>query len=104
MPNHSSDEGAHQEVVDATGAGEPGASKQQVASTEDDPVLSEVVRRLVDALHPERIYLFGSRARGDAHDDSDYDVLLLVHERTGEGTEMESRAYGGLSGGHWPGD
>jgi hypothetical protein len=30
-----------------------------------DPKLAELVRRLADALHPERIYLFGSPARGD---------------------------------------
>jgi predicted nucleotidyltransferase len=39
-----------------------------------------MVDRLVDALHPERIYLFGSRARGDAGPDSDYDLLAVVPE------------------------
>jgi hypothetical protein len=29
-----------------------------------DPVLAEVVRRLVEAYAPERVYLFGSKARG----------------------------------------
>jgi len=43
-----------------------------------DPLLAEVVRRLVDAYAPERIYLFGSRARGDARPDSDYDPLVLL--------------------------
>jgi len=33
---------------------------------------------LVGALHPRRIYLFGSRARGDHRADSDYDVLLIM--------------------------
>lgn len=28
-----------------------------------DPVLAEMVRRLIEALRPDRIYLFGSRAR-----------------------------------------
>jgi predicted nucleotidyltransferase len=37
-----------------------------------------VVRRLVDAYRPERIYLFGSVARGDAGPDSDYDLLVVV--------------------------
>jgi|SRR5579859_763196 len=92
------------ETLDAGGAGEARDPKQEIASSQDDPVLSEVVRRLVQELHPERIYLFGSRARGDAHADSDYDVLLLVHERTGEATEMESRAYGALRGVHRPVD
>ena len=91
-------------MVDAARGGQSGALTQQVASTEGDPVLSEVVRRLVEEFHPQRVYLFGSRARGDAREDSDYDVLLLVHERAGEGTEMESRAYGALSGLHWPVD
>lgn len=44
----------------------------------DDPQLAEVVRRLVEAYQPERIYLFGSRARGDGAPDSDYDLLLVV--------------------------
>lgn len=43
-----------------------------------DPVLAEIVRRLVDAYRPERIYLFGSQARGDAGPDSDYDLLLVA--------------------------
>ncbi len=44
----------------------------------DDPVLAEIVRRLVEAYQPERIYLFGSRARGEAGPDSDYDLLIVV--------------------------
>lgn len=43
-----------------------------------DAVLEEIVRRLVEAYEPERVYLFGSSARGDAGPDSDYDVLLIV--------------------------
>ena len=43
-----------------------------------DPVLAEVVRRLVQAYAPERVYLFGSKARGDAGADSDYDLMLVV--------------------------
>lgn len=43
-----------------------------------DPVLAEIVRRLVDGYDPERVYLFGSAARGEAGADSDYDLLLVV--------------------------
>lgn len=43
-----------------------------------DPALTEIVRRLVEAYRPERVYLFGSVARGDAGPDSDYDLLLIV--------------------------
>ena len=45
-----------------------------------DPVLIEVVRRLVEAYHPLRIYLFGSAARGDAGTDSDYDFMVVVSD------------------------
>lgn len=51
-----------------------------VTAQVDDPRLGEVVRRLVEAYRPERIYLFGSRARGDAAPDSDYDLLLVVSD------------------------
>jgi predicted nucleotidyltransferase len=43
-----------------------------------DAALAEVVRRLVEAYLPERIYLFGSKARGDAGLDSDYDLMVVV--------------------------
>jgi len=43
-----------------------------------DPTLAELLRRLIPAYQPERVYLFGSRARGEAGPDSDYDILLVV--------------------------
>ncbi len=43
-----------------------------------DPALAEIVRRLVEAYRPERIYLFGSVARGEAGPDRDYDLLVIV--------------------------
>ncbi len=46
--------------------------------TAGDPALAEAVRRLVDAYQPERMYLFGSVARGDAGPNSDYDILVIV--------------------------
>ena len=45
---------------------------------QQDGVLGEIVRRLVEAYQPEAIYLFGSKARGDASPDSDYDLLVIV--------------------------
>ena len=32
-----------------------------------DQAIAEITRRLVDYYHPERIYLFGSAARGDGN-------------------------------------
>ncbi len=43
-----------------------------------DPTLAELLHRLVPAYQPERVYLFGSRARGEVGPDSDYDLLLVV--------------------------
>ncbi|BFU89547.1 MAG: hypothetical protein NTAFB01_07340 [Nitrospira sp.] len=42
------------------------------------PLLETMVHRLIEALAPERIYLFGSQARGEAGPDSDYDLLVVV--------------------------
>lgn len=41
-------------------------------------VVTAMVERLVSALSPERIYLFGSHARGEAGPDSDYDLLVVL--------------------------
>ena len=46
----------------------------------DDPVLQRY-RAALNALYGdqlERVVLFGSRARGDAHADSDYDVAVFL--------------------------
>jgi hypothetical protein len=47
-------------VLDAAGGGPSGTREQELASLEDDSVLSEVFRRLVKVFHPQRVYLFGS--------------------------------------------
>jgi len=56
------------------------------------------VRRLVGALHPRRIYLFGSRARGDHRADSGYDVLLLVEAERERLHDLEISGRGALRG------
>jgi predicted nucleotidyltransferase len=40
--------------------------------------VDELVKRIVDAVHPLRIYLFGSAARGAMHANSDLDVLVVM--------------------------
>jgi predicted nucleotidyltransferase len=63
-----------------------------------EPVLAEIVRRLVKTCHPERIYLFGSMARGDAGPDSDYDILLLVEHPTEPLYRLSQRGFRALRG------
>jgi predicted nucleotidyltransferase len=47
------------------------------AAVIQDGLLSEIVRRIVEAVDPDRLILFGSRARGDNRPDSDFDLLLV---------------------------
>jgi nucleotidyltransferase substrate binding protein (TIGR01987 family) len=46
------------------------------ASKLKDPILRRCLEILVQLTHPERIWLFGSRARGDNEDRSDFDLAL----------------------------
>lgn len=41
-------------------------------------LLNEITRRLVATYNPVEIYLFGSHARGNATDDSDVDLAIVV--------------------------
>lgn len=45
---------------------------------EDRAVIDEMVRRIVDRFDPEKVILFGSRARGTAGPDSDADLLVVL--------------------------
>jgi len=47
-----------------------------------DEKLKILLDRIVPALNPEAVYLFGSRARGDFREDSDYDLLVVVPDDT----------------------
>jgi len=65
--------------------------------TEGDSI-SESVRRLRSSLDPERIYLFGSRARGDANEDSDFDFLVVVDDSPLPRYKREQKAFRALCG------
>lgn len=63
-----------------------------------DPRFAEILRRLVDAYQPWRVYLFGSHARGEAGPDSDYDVLLVVADDAPPERQRSRVAYEALWG------
>ena len=44
--------------------------------------LDLIVQRIVDVVHPLRIILFGSAARGESGKDSDIDLLVVMPEDT----------------------
>ena len=43
----------------------------------DEQVLAQMVDAIVREVHPQRVYLFGSRARGQGAADSDVDLLVV---------------------------
>ncbi len=51
--------------------------------------LREIVRRIVDVAHPDRIILFGSAARGELTPDSDIDLLVVKSGVTHRGRLTE---------------
>jgi len=60
----------------------------------NDPILRRL-RAALDEIYGgrlERVVLFGSRARGDASDDSDYDVAVFLHDLTDRWSELDRLA------------
>jgi uncharacterized protein len=49
----------------------------QIAVATDTEMIQEITRRIVAATDPLRVILFGSRARGVARADSDFDFLVI---------------------------
>lgn len=76
----------------------PGPDASQRAVPQEDATLDEVVRRVVATLRPERVYLFGSRARGEVGPDSDYDLLVVVTEAQEPIHHLSQRAHAALWG------
>jgi predicted nucleotidyltransferase len=65
---------------------------------EDRCVLVCIIERLVEVYQPDRIYLFGSKARGDSGPDSDYDILVLVEHPTEPLYRLSQRGFRALRG------
>ena len=60
--------------------------------------LAHLVERLVAAYQPERIYLFGSKARGDWGPDSDFDLMVVVPDSAPPERQESTLAYDALRG------
>ena len=55
--------------------------------------LARVIERLAEAFQPERIYVFGSQARGEATPDSDIDLLIVVAQANEPAHRLAQAAY-----------
>ena len=51
--------------------------------------LHELLQRIVSAIHPLRVVLFGSAARGEMGSDSDIDLLIIMPDGTHRRHTME---------------
>ena len=55
-----------------------------------DPRLQSAVAGIVALTHPEAVLLFGSRARGDSDDDSDWDLFVVLADDAAPGIARPS--------------
>lgn len=53
------------------------------------------IRQVASSVLPRgsKLYLYGSRARGDAHEGSDWDLLLLLDKPQKESSDFDNYAY-----------
>ncbi len=63
---------------------------------QDQAVLAEVIRRIVEVADPEKIILFGSAARGDMSRHGDLDLLII--KEGGDALDLMGRIYMRLHG------
>ena len=72
-----------------------------------DALLDRIVQAIVDEVDPEQVILFGSRARGDEHESSDIDLIVVEAEPFGPGRSRHKesvRLYHALAGFRVPAD
>ncbi|MBS7199310.1 MAG: nucleotidyltransferase domain-containing protein [Bacteroidales bacterium] len=58
-----------------------------------DEILNQIKTTLRSVAPGARVILFGSRARGDARDDSDWDILILVDKDRVGNDDFDKIAY-----------
>jgi len=66
-------------------------------------LVADIVQRIVRTAQPQKIILFGSRARGNARPDSDFD-LLVIKDSDEPGYRRDASLYLALAGLNTPVD
>ena len=59
--------------------------------------LARVVNQIIATFNPERVYVFGSQARGTPRPDSDIDILVVVSTADEPTYRLAARAYAALA-------
>ena len=70
----------------------------------DEHLLQTVTERLVAEFQPEQIWLYGSHAWGQPHEDSDVDLLVVVPQSDETPIRRSQRAHRCLRGLRMPKD
>jgi predicted nucleotidyltransferase len=65
------------EMIALQTAADRAARRPKWSGKIDEKVLEQVVKRIVEAVAPEKIIVFGSAARGEMGPDSDLDLLIV---------------------------
>lgn len=72
--------------------------------TLDQTLLDTVTQKLVAEFQPEQVWLYGSHAWGNPHDDSDVDLLVVVPQSDETPIRRAQRAHRCLRGLRMPKD
>jgi predicted nucleotidyltransferase len=72
--------------------------------TLDKNLLETATQRLVAEFQPEQVWLYGSHAWGNPHDDSDVDLLVVVSDSDETPIRRSQRAHRCLRGLQMPKD
>jgi len=67
----------------------------QAGVKEESQRLREIVETIVQVARPEQVILFGSRAKGTAYEESDYDFLVVMRDVQNE-RQVSRRIYRAL--------
>jgi len=75
-------------VLDAPACGKLTGGTVSGMTPTSEEIVAQLTGVLVQAAKPKRIILFGSRARGDAAADSDFDVMVVEEKPANRFAEM----------------
>jgi predicted nucleotidyltransferase len=64
----------------------------------DSELLNEIVVKIVNSIHPEKVFLYGSHAYGIPHEESDIDLLIVSKDLSISTRAQAVKVYQALHG------